>query len=101
MENASGSAILHNAADSTQAITLTCQKAIPRPALPANKIETFTIPATGGASVSAKLYLDNSASNGASIDAVIFHHPTNGMDGFIAGFGSAFDDAIKTIQILP
>jgi len=101
LENASGSAILNNAADKTQSITLTCQKSIPKPALSADKIETLTIPATTGASVSAKLYHDSSAKDGTPIDAVIFKHPTNGMDSFVAGYGSAFDAAIKTLQILP
>lgn len=101
LENASGSAILNNAADKTQSITLTCQKAIPRPPLSADKIETLTIPIVNGASVSAKLYHDSSAKDGTPIDAVIFRHPTNGMDGFIAGYGNAFNAAIKTLQILP
>ncbi len=101
LENASGSAIFSNPTDKTQSITLTCQKAIPRPALTADKIEMFTIPATAGASVSAKLYHENSAENGTPIDAVIFRHPTNGMDTFVAGYGDAFNAAIKTLQILP
>lgn len=99
--NASGSAILHNTKDKTQTLTFTCQQAIPRPALPAEKIETLTIPASTGASVSAKLYHESSPKDGTLIDTVIFRHPTNGMDGFIAGFGEAFDTAIKTLQILP
>lgn len=101
LENASGSAILNNASDKTQSITLTCQKSIPRPALAADKVETLTIPATAGASVSAKLYHDSTARDGTPIDAVIFTHPTNGMDGFVAGYGDAFNAAIKTLQILP
>jgi hypothetical protein len=100
LENASGSAIFNNPADKTQSITLTCQKAIPRPTLSPDNIETFTIPVTSGASVSAKLYHESS-SEGTPIDAVIFRHPTNGMDSFIAGYGSAFDAAIKTLQIIP
>lgn len=101
LENASGSAILHNAADKTQSITLTCQKTIPRPALSEDKIETLTIPVATDASVSAKLYHNSSAKDGTPIDAVIFKHPTNGMDGFVAGYGSAFDAAIKTLHIIP
>ena len=101
LENASGSAILNNAVDKTQSITLTCQKAIPRPALAADKIETLTITTTSGASISAKLYHDSSAKDGTLIDEVIFRHPTNGMDGFVAGYGEAFNAAIKTLQILP
>lgn len=99
--DASGSAILNNTADKTQSITLTCQKTIPRPALPADKIETLTIPSVSGASLSATLYHDNSSKDGTPIDVVIFKHPTNGMDGFIAGHGNTFNSAIKTLQILP
>lgn len=98
LENASGSAILHNAADKTQSITLTCQKQIPGPALTAENIESFPIPE---GSISATLYHDSSPSDGTPIDALIFRHPANGMDSFIAGYGSAFDAAIKTIRILP
>lgn len=101
LENASGSAILNNATDKTQSITLTCQTEIPRPPLPANKIETIALPTTTGATVSAKLYHDSSAKDGTPIDAVIFRHPTNTMDGFVAGYGEAFNAAIKTIQIIP
>jgi hypothetical protein len=101
LENASGSAILNNTADKTKSITLTCQKAIPRPALTADKIETLTIPTAMGASISATLYHDSSAKDGTPIDVVIFKHPTNGMDAFVAGYGTAFNDAIKTLRILP
>lgn len=97
LDNASGSAILNNTSDKMQSITLTCQKNIPAPKISPDNIETFTIPAASGASISAKLYTDTVA----SVDAVIFHNPANGMDGFIAGFGTAFNAAIKTIRILP
>jgi hypothetical protein len=98
LENASGSAILNNPADKTQSITLTCQKGIPRPALPADKIESFLIPTS---SISATLYHDTSSKDGNPIDAVIFTHPKNKMDIFIAGYGDAFNAAIQTLQILP
>ena len=101
LENASGSAIFNNTTDKTQSITVTCQKDIPKPPLTADKIETLTIPIVNGASVSAKLYHDSSAKDGTPIDAVIFRHPTNGMDGFIAGYGDTFNATIKTLQILP
>lgn len=98
LENASGSAILNSTADKTQSITLTCQKSIPRPPLSGDKIESFAIPA---GSISATLYHDSSASDGTPIDALIFRHPTNGMDVFVAGYGDAFNAAIKTLQIIP
>lgn len=101
LENASGSAIFNNAVDKTQSITVTCQTGIPRPALPADKIETLMIPTSNGASVSAKLYHDSSARDGSPIDIVIFTHPTNGMDSYIAGYGAPFNAAIKTLQVFP
>jgi hypothetical protein len=101
LENASGSAILHNTADKTQSLTVTCQTAIPRPAIPADKIETLTIPTVSGASIAATLYHNSSARDGTPIDEVIFKHPTNGMDAFVAGYGATFNAAIKTLQILP
>ncbi len=101
LENASGSAIFNNTADTTQSMTITCQRAIPRPPIPADKIETITIPTTSGSSVSAKLYHDSSAKDGTPIDVVIFRHPTNGMDDFVAGYGDSFNAAVKTLQILP
>src|SRR5689334_13041045 len=85
MENASGSAILNNTTDKTQSIVLTCQKNIPRPPLTPDKIESLTLATSTGASISAKLYHDASAKDGTPIDAIIFHHPKNGMDIFIAG----------------
>jgi len=101
MDNASGSAILNNATDKIKSIAMTCQKEIPRPALAADKIESFTIPTTPGASVSAKLYHTEASKDGTLIDAVIFTHPTNKLDVFIAGYGEPFNAIIKTIQILP
>ena len=97
LENASGSAILHNTADASQAITLTCQKNMSLPIRTTLNVKTFSIQTANGTSISAKLYTDSIA----SIDAVMFRHPVNGMDAFIAGIGNTFDAAIKTIKILP
>lgn len=101
MENASGSAILQNANDvSAENIVITCQKGIPRPALPSDKIESLSLSVSDGSSVSAKLYHDQSAKDGSPIDAVIFTHPTNKLDVFIAGYGADFNALIKTIQVI-
>lgn len=100
-ENASGSAVLQNAGDKNKSIIMTCQRNIPRPALPAENIESLSIPTTGGATVSAKLYHDQSSQDGTPIDAVIFTHPTSKLDIFIAGYGDAFNSLIKTITITP
>lgn len=101
MASATGSAILNNATDKNKSIVMTCQKAIPLPAITAGNTESLTINTINGASVSAKLYHDQSAQNGTPIDALIFTHPTNKLDVFIAGYGDAFNALIKTIQIIP
>ncbi len=101
LENASGSAIFNNTSDKTQSITVTCQKDIPRPALPVDKIETLSIPASGSATISAKLYHDSSARDGTPIDIVIFTHPVKGLDSYIAGYGASFNAAVKTLRLLP
>ncbi len=100
MEGASGSAIINHPEDKAQSIVATCQKDIPGIPLPPEKIESFFVPTSVGASVSAKLYHDASAKDGTPIDVLLFTHPTSGLDIFIAGFGPAFDAAIKTLRIL-
>jgi len=101
MDNASGSAVLSFSGDQTKSIVMTCQKNIPRPALPADKIVAMSLPTTTGASVSAKLYHDNSNKDGSAIDALIFTHPTSKMDVFISGVGDAYTNLLSTIQIIP
>ncbi len=81
---------------------MTCQKDIPRSSLPPNKIETLTISdSTGVASTEAKLYHDSSPKDGTLIDILIFTHPKNKMDVFIAGYGETFNQIIQTITLLP
>lgn len=102
LENASGSAMLRESKDNGQTIVMTCQPDIPRPALPADKIETVSLKTVTGASVSAKLYHDQSAKDGTPIDALIFKHPTRPrIDVFIAGYGQAFNDLVKTVIVTP
>lgn len=91
---ATAGAIFNNPIEASQSVIIACQKQIPRPPLPANKIETFNI-----GTVSAKLYHDSSLKDGAAIDELIFTHPTNGMDIFVAGLGATFEKIIKTIEI--
>jgi len=100
MEGASGSAIMNHPDNKSQSIVTTCQKDIPGIPLPPEKIESLFVPTSAGASLSAKLYHDASEKDGTPIDALIFTHPTSGLDIFIAGFGPAFDAAIKTLRIL-
>ncbi len=100
MESASGSAIMNHPSDKNQSIVATCQKDISGIPLPPEKIELLVIPSATGATISAKLYHDASAKDGTAMDALLFTHPTNGLDIFIAGFGPAFDAAIKSLHIL-
>lgn len=102
LENATGSAVLTNSQSKTDSIIMTCQKDIPRSALPPEYIETLTYSdADGATSVSANLYHDSSPKDGAKMDIVIFTHPKNKMDIFIAGYGETFNQIIKTITLLP
>lgn len=75
-------------------VALTCQKDIPRPALPTEKVQTLSV-----ASISAKLYHDASPKDGTPIDIIIFRHPTNGMDIYLAGLGKDLTDFASTISI--
>lgn len=75
-------------------VALTCQKDIPRPALPTEKIEKLTV-----ASISATLYHEASPKDGTPIDIIIFRHPTNGMDVYLAGLGKDLVDFASTISI--
>ena len=101
LESASGGAVFVNEDKEQQdAIAVVCQADIPRPPLIAAKIETVIITDDSGASIAAKLYHDGSAQDGSPIDKLIFAHPTNGMDIFVAGLGDTFNALIKTIKIL-
>lgn len=76
-------------------VALTCQKDIPRPALPTEQTESVTV-----ASVSAKLYHDARPKDGTPIDIIIFRHPTNGMDVYLAGLGKDLTNFASTISII-
>lgn len=97
MDNASGSAIFTNPGDKNQSIAIVCQKDIPKPALPLDKMEAFAI---GTSSLSATLYHDSAPRDGTPIDALIFRNP-QGLDVFIAGYGQGYTSAIHSIQLLP
>ena len=101
MDNASGSAVLINQA-SNESITVTCQKNIPRKALPQEFIETVVLTdASRSASISATLYHDTAPIDGTPLDVLIFRNPKNGLDIFLAGTGVTFSRIIKTITLLP
>lgn len=92
---ASASAIFIDPQNTTSMVIFTCQKDIPRPPLPPEKIETIQI-----ASISAKLYHDTNAKDGSPIDKLIFYNPKIRMDVFLAGLGPVFQAALASLKIL-
>ena len=102
MSDATGSALFIDSATNTQVCILACQRDIPRPALPANEIESKILTdATETASVSAKLYHDASPKDGTPIDSLIFRNPKTGLDVFIAGYGDTFNQILASLKLLP
>lgn len=97
MESSTSGAILVNTTNPNDSIVIVCQENIPRVPLPPEKIETIAL--TGTASVSAKLYHDASAKNGAPIDKLIFTHPKTKLDVFIAGYGPVFRELITSLTV--
>lgn len=100
LDGASGSAVLINPEGADQSVVITCQKEIPRPALLPEKTEKRILTnIQGTASVSAILYHDASAKDGAPIDSLIFRIPGTTLDVFIAGFGDTFNEIIRTVKL--
>lgn len=104
-ENASGSAAFtqpqrrgagFTGSTTDDGIILTCQKDIPRPGVSSQSMETVRI-----GSVAATLYHTQTASDGASIDSLIFRHPMTKLDVFLAGTGEVFRKLISSITLLP
>lgn len=95
LENASGSAAF-TGKNSDDGIILTCQKNVPRPDASQGRTEDISI-----GSVSATLYRAQSASEGATIDSLIFRHPATKLDVFLAGTGEAFRNLILSITLIP
>lgn len=83
-------------------VLVTCQKNIPKPALPKDKTEelTFDIPGDTPATISATLYHDTEAKNGTAIEKLIFTHPVNKLDIFISGTGESFQNLIRALSII-
>lgn len=105
LENASGSAAFtqphSNEAGFTgtnpdDGILLTCQKDIPKPTVSEGSSEEMRV-----GTIAAKLYHTQSASDGASIDSLIFRHPGIKLDVFLAGTGDAFRKLISSITLIP
>ena len=97
-----GSAILADTATGAQSIAIACQKDIPRPPLPATKIETISFTGGDGASsLSAKLYHDASPKDGTPVDILIFRNPKTNVDAYIAGYGDMYNQILATLTLLP
>lgn len=101
LDGASGSAVFTDPANEKNSIVVACQDDIPRLPLAADKIETVSLlSASGSATISARLYRNATAKDGAPFDELIFTHPKLGVDVFIAGFGATFEDVLLSLRIL-
>ena len=102
LETASGSALLVDGTTKAQSLAIACQKDIPRPPVPADKIETrMLMNAANTASISATLYHDASPKDGTPVDSLIFRIAGSGLDAFIAGYGETYDQMLTTVKLLP
>ncbi len=100
LEDGSGSAVLVDEADTKQSILITCQGSIPRPPLDPNKIvPIYVLYSTGTGSVSAMLYHDSSAKDGSPVDDFIVRIPKTTMDFYLSGYGTIFNDVVKSIRL--
>ncbi len=84
-----------------QSAILICQPDIPRAALAPDKIESVTIHHEGStATVAAKLYHETSAKDGTPVDNLIFTNAKKGLDVFVGGYGTIFDEIVASIKLL-
>ncbi|MCL4359946.1 hypothetical protein M1555_01665 [Patescibacteria group bacterium] len=96
--SANGTLALTDTTDAADSVHITCQKAIPRPTLPADKIEHLTSDSIS--SLSATLYHDVSPKDGSPLDTLIFSHPSNGKEISISGAGALFTEVTNSLSIL-
>ena len=96
LDSATKSAILTSPEGGAEAIILTCQEEIPRPAIPQEQTEPIAI-----GSVSGTLYHDTTSKDGKPIDILIFTHPQTREDVLLSGMGQAFQGAIQSLTLLP
>lgn len=102
LDSTTSGTILTDPKNQQDSIIIVCQKDIPRVPLEADQMEKLTIvSASGSATLSATLYHDASEKDGTKIDKLIFYNKFKQLDVFIAGFGTVYDNAIKTMQLLP
>lgn len=102
LESTASGTILTDPKNQQDSIIIVCQKDIPRVPLAPENIEQITLfSASGSASLSATLYHDASEKDGTRIDKLIFYNKFKQLDVFIAGFGTVYDNAVKSLKILP
>ena len=77
------------------AVFIACEKEIPEPPLPSDKIDDITIDGVLG-----KLYHDTNAQDGSPRDEAIFDHPSRDFEVIIAGFGDYFQSALNSLEFI-
>jgi hypothetical protein len=87
------SSIFTDPNDPNAMIAATCASQIPRPPLPAEKVEAILLDG-----VAATLYHDSNAKDGSPRDEIIAKHPTSGQEVFVAGYGETFQRALKSFK---
>lgn len=89
------STIYTNPDNPDDTVVTACLAEIPKPPLPADKIEVVTLDG-----VEAKLYHDSSSKDGSPRDEAIVTHPRNGLQIIIAGYGKSFQMAISSFKFI-
>ncbi len=94
------SAILIDPEQKGAVVILTCQKEIPRPAIPPEKIGAVILKSADGATFSAKLYHNTEPrDNGQPVEELIFTHPKTKLDVYFGGLGEIYQQILKTITV--
>ena len=102
LDSTTSGTILTNPQKQEDSIIIICQKDIPRVPLSEESMETLIIPSSSGsATLSATIYHDASQKDGTKIDKLIFYNKYKQLDVFIAGFGTVYQNAIRSIKLLP
>lgn len=100
-ESSPSGTVLSDPKNPQDTVTVVCQPGIPRVPLMPEKIETLSIPsASGSATASARLYHDISQKDGSPVDKLIFANRKNGLDVYIAGFGTVYNSVISSLKLL-
>ena len=89
------SVILTDPDDENQQIIGACEGEIPKPPIPAEKIESIIVDG-----VTTNLYHDADSQTGKPRDEIIVKHPTNGKEIILAGYGADFDAALSSFRFI-